>query len=92
LKKIKKTKQKKGTALVSCRKGSCSGTIHKKGAANPYSLLFRSITSIRPQGEDKTPHLTALDTLITLEGREGRKLWDSNKPDPYFFKIFSVSS
>lgn len=41
------------------------------------------MTSIRPQGEDKTPPLTALDTLITLEGREGRKLWGSNKPDPY---------
>lgn len=49
---------------------------------SPYSLFFRSMTSIRPQGENKTPPLTALDILITLEGREGRKLWDSNKPDP----------
>lgn len=33
-------------------------------------------------GVRQNPPLTALDILITLEGREGRKLWDSNKPDP----------
>jgi hypothetical protein len=46
------------------------------------------MTSIRPQGENKTPPLMALDTLITLEGEEGGKLWDNNKPNPYFFNFF----